>query len=249
MGELRDRMVQAMDLRNFSPRTQRSYLFQGRPPTQPLRKGTVEKMFVEAKRRADLHKGQGIHTLRHCFATHLLESGVDLASIQQLLGHQSILTTTRYLQLKRPLVGPNQQLLGWLSAPLPSPSTRKVRFQYRDRRDHNQSKETELDPVEFIRRFFLHLLPSHFMRVRHFGFWANRCKKKLLPLCRQLLDQTEPELPDLDAHAFMEQLTGKDFSLCPQCHQGKLLIVSILLPRLEETLLPRLLTTPRLDSS
>lgn len=100
------------------------YLFQGRPRTQPLRTGTVEKMFVEAKRRAGLHKGHGIHTLRHCFATHLLESGVDLASIQQLLGHQSILTTTRYLQLKRPLVGPNQQLLGWLGAPLPPPSNR-----------------------------------------------------------------------------------------------------------------------------
>jgi hypothetical protein len=128
-------------------------------------------------------------------------------------------------------------------------STQKVRFQYRDRRDNDKSKETELDPIEFIRRFFLHLLPSHFMRVRHFGFWANRSKKKMLPLCRQLLDQPEPELPDLDAYALMEQLTGKDFSLCPQCHQGKLLIVAILPPQLEEALLPWLAITPRLDSS
>lgn len=100
-----------------------AYLFRGQSPLQPLRAGTVEKMFVETKRRAGLHKGKGIHTLRHCFATHLLESGVDLATIQLLLGHHSIITTTRYLQLKRPLVGAHQQLLGWLNAPLtPSPT-------------------------------------------------------------------------------------------------------------------------------
>jgi integrase/recombinase XerD len=97
------------------------YLFQRACSTAPLQKCTVERMFLEAKKRAGLRKGYGIHTLRHCFATHLLESGVDLASIQQLLGHQSIITTTRYLQLKRPLVGPHQQLLGWLNVPLPTP--------------------------------------------------------------------------------------------------------------------------------
>lgn len=126
-------------------------------------------------------------------------------------------------------------------------SGEKVRFQYRDRRDNDTVKETELDPVEFIRRFLLHLLPSRFMRVRHFGFWANRCKKQLLPLCRQLLDQPDPELPSLDAPALLEELTGKDFSLCPQCHLGKLLIVAILSP--QPASISWLTLAPRMDSS
>ena len=72
----------------------------------------------------------------------------------------------------------------------------KVTFNYRDRKDQNRKKTMTLDAHEFIRRFLLHVIPKGFMRVRHFGFLANR-SKGLLSKCRQLLDlgPTLPKLP------------------------------------------------------
>ena len=60
------------------------------------------RYFHIARNAAGIHKAGGIHTLRHCFATHLLEAGVDLNSISQLLGHAKLSTTSRYLRMARP---------------------------------------------------------------------------------------------------------------------------------------------------
>ena len=71
----------------------------------------------------------------------------------------------------------------------------EVTFSYRDRKDQNRKKTMTLDAHEFIRRFLLHVIPKGFVRVRHFGFLANR-SKGLLAKCRQLLD-LDPALPKL----------------------------------------------------
>src|ERR671939_443592 len=77
------------------------WLCTGLDPQRPMPSGTAQKISYHAKRTAGITHGHGIHTLRHCFATHLLEAGVDVRTIQMLLGHQSLDTTTRYLRITR----------------------------------------------------------------------------------------------------------------------------------------------------
>jgi len=87
------------------------WLFPGRKAGHPISSAAVYSACVRASERADLSKHVTPHTLRHCFATHLVEAKEDLRSIQVLLGHQSIRTTARYLR-----VAPAAQ--GGLTSPL-----------------------------------------------------------------------------------------------------------------------------------
>ena len=82
-----------------------TWLFPGRRPDQPLTVTAIQRRCAPAARRAGLPKPVSTHTMRHCFATHLLEAGVDLRTIQQLLGHRYLETTAVYLHVVRPGLG------------------------------------------------------------------------------------------------------------------------------------------------
>jgi site-specific recombinase XerD len=81
---------------------------------------TAQKFYTAAKQRAGITKRGGIHALRHAFATHLLEAGTDLHTIQRLLGHGDLRTTTRYFHLARRSVLKTLSPLEWLDQATPS---------------------------------------------------------------------------------------------------------------------------------
>ncbi len=75
------------------------WLFPGQNPVNPLTTRQLRRAFDGAKQAADIDKRASLHTLRHCFATHLLEQKVDIRVIQVLLGHKKLDTTARYSQV------------------------------------------------------------------------------------------------------------------------------------------------------
>lgn len=86
------------------------WLFPGHDPRRPLSVTGAQRIYHQARQDAGIHHGRGIHTLRHCFASHLLEAGVDIYTVKRLLGHASLCTTAGYLHVttvqQRPLTSP-----------------------------------------------------------------------------------------------------------------------------------------------
>ena len=98
----------------YRPRT---CLFEGRAAGTTLAAGTATTIFNAAKQRAGITHGRGIHSLRHSFGTHLMEAGVPLPVIQQLMGHSSLRTTAKYLHVTSKHLGSVQSPLDLLRLP------------------------------------------------------------------------------------------------------------------------------------
>jgi hypothetical protein len=101
----------------------------------------------------------------------------------------------------------------------------RVSFDWKDYADHSRTKTMSLDAIEFIRRFLLHVLPSGLVRIRHFGFLANRVRKQKLLQCRALLAASQPPIPldSDDSTTSVEDPHG-----CPICKRGRLVVIELL---------------------
>ena len=100
----------------------------------------------------------------------------------------------------------------------------RVSFRWRDSKDGKRLKVMSLEAVEFIRRLLLHILPPGFVKIRHFGFLANRNRAAALTLCREKLKAGTPTLPA--AVAFTEEQQQAMEHRCPVCQQGTLRLVA-----------------------
>jgi integrase/recombinase XerD len=96
-----------------------TWFFYGAQRDRPLHGGTVQRLCKRTARRAGLTKRIHPHTLRHSFATHLLEAGVDLLSVQALLGHSHFNTTAKYLHISQKRLQDLPKLLDGLVPPTP----------------------------------------------------------------------------------------------------------------------------------
>jgi hypothetical protein len=131
---------------------------------------------------------------------------------------------------KRPFGGP-EQVLRYLSrythrnaisnSRLVAMDEQTVSFGWKDYAHGHQNRTMTLDGAEFLRRFLMHAVPSGFMRIRHFGLFANRVRTQNLETCRRLLGTaapTEAQLPTL--HAAREDPAH---TCCPRCGRGRML--------------------------
>ena len=106
----------------------------------------------------------------------------------------------------------------------------EVTFSYKDRQDGGRKTTKTLPGIEFTRRFLLHVVPSGFVRVRHFGLLANGVKVHRLAQARTLLGTPAPPKPSPPQRESWQdsyrRLVGKDPLLCPACGVGQLVVVA-----------------------
>jgi hypothetical protein len=102
----------------------------------------------------------------------------------------------------------------------------RVTFSYRNYRDGNKNKQMTLDVFEFIRRFLLHILPFKYFKIRYYGLFSNRNRKKKINICKEILGSLCNDKEELSNKESWEELlfrlTGKDPRICPCCGKGRM---------------------------
>jgi len=109
----------------------------------------------------------------------------------------------------------------------------KVTFRWKDYAHGNRQRTMSLDAVEFLRRFLLHVLPKGFVRVRYYGFLANRHRAEKLARARKFLDgakssSVNDDVSELKQTDGMLQQQVEELELCPECKLGRLLLIRVM---------------------
>jgi Putative transposase/Transposase zinc-binding domain len=109
----------------------------------------------------------------------------------------------------------------------------RVRFRYKDYARNGRRRTMTLEASEFLRRFLQHVLPSGFVRIRHYGFLANRCRREKVALCRELLGvPATPAIgPPCRPTALIPGIAPVRCAfVCPACGEGRMVVIEVIPP-------------------
>ncbi len=195
---------------------------------------TCYAFFLPVKVLSRVFRGKFVAALKRAFHDGKLGFHGDLTPLAQPKTFSSwlrpLFRQDWVVYSKRPFGGP-QHVLRYLGRythrvaisnhRLVSFADEKVTFRWRDSARKNEQRLMTLSLDEFLRRFLLHLLPQGFVRIRHFGFLANRRRAVFLPLCFQLLGSAPEPQAEQEASATNG---SSDLWLCPKC-AGPMVVV------------------------
>jgi hypothetical protein len=185
-----------------------------------------DNYFLPQEVLGELFRGKFVNALKQAFQNAQLQFHGDLKLLAQPKIFAAWLRPLHrqnwVVYLKRPFGGP-EYVLRYLGRythrvaisnhRLVSLADGQVTFRWRDSAHHNEQKLLALSLDEFLRRFLLHILPQGFVRIRHFGFLANRKRATTVPLCFQLLGSTSQPSTASEHSA----PSSRDTWLCPKC--------------------------------
>lgn len=193
-------------------------------------------------------RGKFLAALREAFARARLALVGATAALGEPRAERALLAALRakpwVVYAKRPFAGP-EQVLEYLgrythrtaisNERLIALDAHGVRFRYKDYAHAERRRLTSLEPVEFLRRFTLHVLPRGFNRIRHYGLLANRNKRALLAQACAALHAPAPVQTTAAREsvcAFWQRVAGIDIARCPHCQHGTFRLVATLAPRI-----------------
>ena len=191
--------------------------------------------FLPVRVLSHLFRGKMLAALQQRFAAGRLHCHGALAELAEPGRFRTFclqLRRKRWVVYSKPPFGGPEQVLKYLArythrvaianSRITAADSDSVSFRYRDYARGRRHRVLKLDTVEFLRRFLQHVLPDRFVRIRHYGFLANRARKEKLPRCRYLIAQASGQdmftAPDISAS--LEPPGGDDHQRCPVCHAG-----------------------------
>ena len=199
--------------------------------------------FLPVRVLSKLFRGKFLHHLRAAFDRGELGFYGRLAELKDRATFRSLLTTVydkKWRVYAKPPFGRPELVLRYLARythriaisnnRLIALKGDHVTFSWKDYRQHGRVREMTLSAVQFLRRFLLHLLPKGFVRIRTYGFLANRHRAAKLARCRQAIARAQVKTDDESCVDIGSAAANDKLGKCPACQQGRMACVFVLSP-------------------
>ena len=203
-----------------------------------------DRFFLPVRVLSRMFRGKFLAMLVHAFERNALDLHGDLAELQHPVPRKQWLEPLRqkeWLVYAKPPFGGPRQVLKYLARythrvaisnqRILSVDNDTVTFTWKDYANGNRRRTMALHPHEFLRRFLLHVLPSRFVRIRYYGFLANRNRADNIRLARRLIaKQTPNSSASLVNDSSCSQTrasteTESHLDVCPNCKEGRLVVI------------------------